>query len=369
MFKSKVINVTSSSMPPFEEYVEEIKGLWESRWLTNSGIKHQELEKQLKNYFDCENIKFFSNGHLALEAILNTMGLRGEIITTPFTYASTTQAIVRTGSTPIFCDIEPEHYTIDVNKIENLITENTVAILPVHVYGNICNYKEIEALASKYKLKVIYDAAHAFGVKIGDLSVAHLGDASMFSFHATKVFHTIEGGSVTFKDTKLSSKLDAWKMFGMQGKEDAEYIGTNAKMTEFQAAMGLCNLRHVEEEISKRKKVVERYRSNLDSIKGITLCTVQDGVKSNYSYFPVLFEKNIFGKDRDEIIEALSKHNIFARKYFYPLTSKFSVYKNQFTIQETPIAEEVSENILTLPLYADLQLVDVDRICELILRG
>jgi len=369
MSKSKVINVTSSSMPPFEEYVDEIKELWQSRWLTNSGIKHQDLEKKLKSYFSCENIKFFSNGHLALEAILNTMQLKGEIITTPFTYASTTQAIVRTGSIPVFCDVEPEYYTMDVGKIEALITEKTVAILPVHVYGNICNYKEIEKLASKYNLKVIYDAAHAFGVTTNDMSVANVGDASMFSFHATKVFHTIEGGCITFKDEELSNKLDAWKMFGMQGKEDAEYIGTNAKMTEFQAAMGLCNLRHVEDEINKRKKIVQRYRSNLSSINGITLCKEQNAVKSNYSYLPVVFEKNLFGKDRNEVIELLGKHNIFARKYFYPLTSQFSVYQDLFMIQKTPIAEEISKKILTLPLYADLELDDVDRICELILKG
>lgn len=363
-----MINVTRSSMPPFEEYISEIKDLWQTRWLTNNGKKHNILEEQLKKYLKIENITLYTNGHLALEAGLNVFDLKGEVITTPFTYASTTQAIVRNGLTPVFCDINFDDYTIDTKKIEELITERTVAILPVHVYGNICNYKEIDKIAEKYNLKVIYDAAHAFGVEVDGLSVGNLGDMSMFSFHATKVFHTIEGGCLIYKNCKLRDKLNALKMYGMLEKENAEFIGLNAKMTEFQAAMGICNLRHIDEEIEKRRIVVDRYRNLLNDVRGIKLLPIRKNVKSNFAYFPVYIDKHIFRKSRDEIIEALKIGNIYARKYFYPTTSNFSVYKNLFEIQSTPIAEKVSKNILTLPLYADLSTEDVDRICKIILR-
>ena len=365
----KQINVTRSSMPPFEEYVNEIKDLWNSRWLTNSGVEHQELEKELKKYLQINNITLFVNGHTALEAVLSTMDLKGEIITTPCTYASTTQAIARTGLTPVFCDIEPEFYTIDVNKIESLITEKTSAILPVHVYGNVCDYKKIAKISEKYHLKDIDDAAHAFGVTVNDIGIGNIGDVAMFSFHATKVFHTIEGGALTYKDDNLKKDLDAWKMFGMYDKEDAEMLGTNAKLTEFAAAMGVCNLRHVDEEIAKRKKCVEKYRKMLGNVDGIKLCKEQPGVISNYAYFPVYFDAEIFGKSRDDIADILGKNDIFARKYFYPLTSQFTVYKDKFNIQDTPVAKDVSLNILTLPLYADLAIDDVERICEIIIRS
>ena len=365
----KQINVTRSSMPPFEEYVNEIKELWYSRWLTHSGIKHQTLECSLKQYLYVPNLTLFVNGHLALEAALNVLNLEGEVITTPFTYGSTTQAIVRTGLTPVFCDIEPEFYTIDVNKIENLITEKTSAIVPVHVYGNVCNYKVIEKIAQKHNLKVIYDAAHAFGVTVDNIGIGNIGDAAMFSFHATKVFHTIEGGGLVYKDSNLKEDFDAWKMYGMYGKENAERIGLNAKMNEFAAAMGLCNLRHVNDEIAKRKRCVEKYREMLGDVAGIKLCKEQSGVISNYAYFPVYFNAEVFGKSRDDIADILAKNNIFARKYFYPLTSEFTVYKDKFNIQDTPVAKDVSLNILTLPLYADLAIEDVEKICEIIIRS
>lgn len=365
----KQINVTRSSMPPFDEYVSEIKNLWDSRWLTNSGVEHQKLEQLLKDYLQIKNISLFVNGHAALEAALNVLNLTGEVITTPFTYASTTQAIVRNGLTPVFCDIEPDFYTIDASKIEALITEKTSAILPVHVYGNVCDYKTIEKIAEKYNLKVIYDAAHAFGVNVDNIGIGNIGDVAMFSFHATKVFHTIEGGALTYKKQQLRRELEAWKMFGMYEKEDAEKIGTNAKMNEFVAAMGLCNLRHVNDEIAKRKKCVETYRELLADIEGIKLCKEQENVVSNYAYFPVYFDRKKFGKNRDEIADILAEKDIFARKYFYPLTSNFTVYQDKFKIQDTSIAKDVSLNILTLPLYADLALEDVERICEIIIRS
>lgn len=364
----KPIPVVKSSMPPYEEYIEEIKDIWESRWLTHTGPKHQALEKGLCDYLEVENIALFANGHLALELAINALELEGEIITTPFTFASTTQAIVRNGLTPVFCDINESDYTIDVNKIEELITEKTSAIMPVHVYGNICDIKAIEAIAKKYNLKVIYDAAHTFGVKVGNTAIGNFGDMSMFSFHATKVFHTVEGGGLTYKDSRYSHIFAKLRQFGMVGQESVPTIGTNAKMTEVHAAMGLCNLRHIDEEIAKRKAATLRYRELLSGVEGIKLCQPQQDVTPNYAYFPVLFEKELFKSNRDQVADLLENNNIYARKYFYPLTSEFEAYQKMFKIQNTPVAKKVSENVLTLPLYADLTLEDVDRICKVILQ-
>ena len=362
----KPIQVTRSSMPNFEEYIEEIKDMWESHWLTNMGVKHKQLEAELKDYLNSPNITLFTNGHLALECAIAAFNLSGEVITTPFTFASTTHAIVRSGLIPVFCDINPDDYTIDVDKLEGLITDKTSAIIPVHVYGNICNTNEIEKIAKKYNLKVIYDAAHAFGVTVDCVGAANFGDASMFSFHATKVFHTIEGGAVTYKDGSLSKKLDDLKNFGITGPESVEYVGGNAKMNEFQAAMGICNLRHIDDEIAKRKIVVERYIGRLGSVKGIKLCKPQTGAKSNYAYFPVVFDG--YKMNREEVFEKLKAENIYARKYFYPLTNSFECYKGRFDVEKTPVAKYVADRVLTLPLYADLALDDVDRICDIILR-
>jgi dTDP-4-amino-4,6-dideoxygalactose transaminase len=359
------IQVTRSSMPTFEEYMKEIKDIWESHWLTNMGEKHKKLEDELTQYLNTPNVTLFTNGHLALECAIAALNLTGEVITTPFTFASTTHAIVRNGLEPVFCDINSDDYTLDTDKLEELITEKTSAIIPVHVYGNICNVNAIERIATKYSLKVIYDAAHAFGVTVDDEGVANFGDASMFSFHATKVFNTIEGGAITFGNSELRKTLNDLKNFGITGPESVEYVGGNAKMNEFQAAMGICNLRHVDDEIMKRKVVVERYRENLSSIKGIKLAKLQIGVKSNYSYFPVVFED--YGLDRDEVYEVLKEHNIIARKYFYPLTTSFDCYQGRFNTEDTPVAKYIADRVLTLPLYADLAVKDVDRICEIII--
>lgn len=364
----RIIQVTQSSMPDFEEYCAEIKCLWDSKWLTNNGTKHKELEDQLLNFLKIDNISLFTNGHNALEAALNIFHRQGEIITTPFTFVSTTQAILRSGLKPVFCDIEPETYTIDALKIEELINENTVAIMPVHVYGNICDYKRIADIGKKHRLKIIYDAAHAFGVEIDGKGIGSLGDISMFSFHATKVFHTIEGGALCYSDPSLNPLFAAWKQFGMFGKEDAELLGTNAKMTEFQAAMGLCNLRHIDDEIEKRKKITEKYRKLLSNIKGIHLCPIPSNVKLNYAYLPITFNKGKFGKSRDEVMDLLAKENIFARKYFYPPTNKLQCCRNYIGAELTPIAHEVSNSVLTLPLYADLTMGDVERICRIITK-
>ncbi len=364
------ILVTRSSMPSFEEYCEEIKELWDSRWLTNNGVKHCLFEKQLKEYLHTPNVTLYTNGHLALENIIEAMNFQkgSEVITTPFTFASTTHAIARSGLTPVFCDIKPDDYTMDESKIEALITDKTCAIVPVHVYGNVCNVESIQHIADKYGLKVIYDAAHAFGVTYKGVSTANFGDASMFSFHATKVFNTIEGGAVCYNDKGFIQILNDIKNFGIHGPENTLYIGGNAKMNEFQAAMGICNLRHLDEEIAKRKRVVECYRGHLSGISGIKLCPEQDNVKSNYAYFPVVFSG--YKYNRDEIYKKLSEDNIFARKYFYPLTNEFECYEDLATadVSRTPVAKSISDNILCLPLYADLDLEIVDRICEIILK-
>lgn len=366
MNKQDKILVTQSSMPVFSEYCEEIKEIWESCVLTNMGIKHQKLEQRLLKYLKTKNITLFTNGHLALEYIIAAMDLKGEVITTPFTFASTTHAIVRNGLTPVFCDINSNDFTIDTSKIEKLITNKTSAIIPVHVYGNLCDIKNIDLIAKKYNLKVIYDAAHAFGVEKNREGVANFGDASMFSFHATKVFHTIEGGAVTYKDKKLTEKLNALKNFGISKNGEVNYIGGNGKMNEFQAAMGICNLYHLDEEISKRKKIVERYRKNLERVKGIQLIQYQEDIKPNYAYFPVVFDE--YKYSRDEIFEKLSQENIFSRKYFYPLISDFVCYKSSIDSKKTPVAKSISQKILTLPLYADLKEETVDKICEIILN-
>ena len=365
-----MINVTRSSMPEFDEYCNEIKELWDSHWLTNMGTKHKQLQASLEEYLNCPHVVLYTNGHLALENVIAAMNLPdgGEVITTPFTFASTTHAIVRNGLVPAFCDVNPEDFTIDVSKIEELITDKAVAIVPVHVYGKICDVEAIDKIAQKYNLKVIYDAAHAFAVKYKGVSSANFGGASMFSFHATKVFNTIEGGAVCFHDDELVVKLNDLKNFGIHGPESVTYVGGNAKMSEFQAAMGICNLRHLEAEIAKRKAVVERYDERLSSVEGIRISQPQKDVESNYAYYPVIFDG--FKKNRDEVFEELGKEGIIARKYFYPITNSFECYKDYPTAgaDKTPVAKYLGDRVLTLPLYADLALEDVDRICDIILR-
>lgn len=354
-------------MPSFEEYCNEIKELWDSHWLTNTGVKYVQLQKELVKYLGVSNLSLYTNGHLALEAALALFNFpRGsEVITTPFTFVSTTNAIVRNGLVPKFCDINLNDYTMDVNKIEELITDKTVAILPVHVYGNVCDVEKIEKIAKKHNLKVVYDAAHAFGVKYKGEGVGNCGDVSMFSFHATKVFNTIEGGCICFKNSDYSQAVEDMKNFGIRDEEHCLYIGGNAKMNEFQAAMGICNLRHINDCIQKRKELVKQYKKRLSGVKGIILCNEQKNVLSNYSYMPIVF--NRFKRNRDEVKDLLAKYDIGARKYFYPITNELDCYKN-FDKGDTPIAKFVSERILTLPLYADLTIEEVNNICDIILK-
>jgi len=362
-----LINVTRSSMPDFLEYIEEIKDLWDSHWLTNMGEKHKKFAKGLREYLDVPMVTLLVNGHLALECTLAAFNLQGEVITTPFTFASTTHAIVRNGLKPVFCDINEDDYNIDVKKIESLINEKTCAIVPVHLYGNVCDIEAIDKIARKYDLKVIYDAAHAFAVKINDIGIGNFGDASAFSFHATKVFNTIEGGAVTYNNEELKKTLYFLKNFGITGPETVEFVGGNAKMNEFQAAMGICNLRHIDAEIAKRQAVVARYRENLEGLKGIKLVQPQPAVKTNYAYFPIVFsgKKNL----RDAVFDELERNDIIPRKYFYPLTTDYDCYANHFNSNETPVAKNIANRVITLPLYADLTLNEVDQICSIILKS
>lgn len=353
-------------MPNFDEYCNEIKDIWDSRWLTNHGKKVQELEAKLKEYLGVKNVVLYTNGHLALEAAISYYNFPkgGEVITTPFTFVSTTNAIIRSGLKPVFCDINDKNYTIDASKIESLITDKTVAIVPVHVYGNVCDVEEIEKIARKHNLKVIYDTAHAFGVKYKGKGIANYGDVSMFSFHATKVFHTIEGGCLCFNDESMKLPLEQQKDFGIVDEASCDYVGGNAKMNEFQASMGICNLKHINQYISCRKRAVEQYMKRLSNIPGIKLLSKQADVYENYAYFPVIFDG--FKLSRDEIKDRLADHDIGARKYFYPITNEFTQIKNKYK-GKTPVALNISTKVLTLPLYSDLSIDDVNLICDIIL--
>lgn len=364
------ILVTRSSMPPMDEYVEEIRPLWESHWLTNIGAEHRKLEEGLKAYLGVGNIALFANGHSALECAIEALGLgadgRDEVITTPFTFASTVHAIVRKGLKPVMADVRESDYTIDPACVERLVTDRTCAIAPVHVYGNLCDVDAIRDIADSHGLKVLYDAAHAFGVRRYGASAASFGDASMLSFHATKVFNTVEGGAVCFRDPELGPELARWRNFGISGPEDVGRVGGNAKMDEFRAAMGVCNLGHVDAEIAKRARVEERYREGLEGAPGLKLIAPQPGVEPNHAYMPVFFQDS-FGATRDGVFGALAECGVGARKYFYPLVSDFACYRGRLDSSQTPIARDAAARVLCLPMYADLALEDVDRICDVVL--
>lgn len=363
----KEIFVTRSSMPSFEEYAEAIRPIFESRHLTNMGPVHQQFELGLKQYLGVDSLSLFVNGHMALETALQAMELEGEVITTPYTFASTAHAIARCGLTPVFCDVKPDDFTLDPDKIEALITDRTCAILPVHVYGNVCDVDAIEAIARRHSLKVIYDAAHTFGVTYRGRAAADYGDMAMLSFHATKVFHSIEGGAVVFHDPQYADSLQSLKNFGIDGPDSISRIGANAKMDEFRAAMGVCNLRHIDENIARREAVYTRYCERLGSVAGIRIPRYPALLKPNYSYYPVYFDEKRFGHGRDEVFEALREKSVFARKYFYPALNDCECYADLAARSATPVAHDASLHVLTLPIYADLALEDVDRICTVIL--
>lgn len=360
------INVTQSSMPSFEEYMEALKPVWESRWLSNRGAASVQFENDLKKYLGCENIWLFANGHVAMEVALQALDMKGEVITTPYTHISTTNAIVRNGLTPVFVDVKEDNYTINPELIEAAITDKTVAIVATHVYGFMCDVKAIDEIAKKHGLKVVYDAAHAFGVTLDGVSSANFGDAAMFSTHATKVFHTIEGGIVTYKDAELFNAMQYIVNFGFTSHEEAEYVGTNARMNEFEAVMGICNLRHINDEIAKRKVIGDRFTERLSGVKGIKLITPEEGLVWNYAYYPVIFDG--YKENRNEVMAKMEKEDIFPRKYFYPITTQFACFKEQYGNVNVPVAANAAECVLTLPMYANLSLENADRICDAILK-
>ena len=353
----KAIFVTRSSMPPYEEYIEAIKPLWDSHWLTNMGKYHIELENELKRYLDVPELSLMVNGHMALEMTIQAFGFPegSEVITTPFTFISTTHAIVRNHLQPVFCDVKASDGTMDETKIENLITEKTVAILPVHVYGNVCNVEKIQEIAERYNLKVIYDAAHAFGVKYKGKGIGSYGDASVFSFHATKVYNTIEGGAVAFSQHELYEEL-------------VVSVGANAKMNEFAAIMGLCNLRHIHSVLAERKKCTKLYKKELEKVEGIHFWTENKYATNNYAYFPILVDE-AFPLKRDDLYNCLKQQNICSRKYFYPLTSDQACFKNKYKKMNLDVARELSANIIVLPLYAGMDAGDIERIVDVISKN
>jgi len=364
---NKLIAVTKSSMPSFEEYCEEIKSLWDSRWLSNRGAIHKEFERLLQERMGVDYVTLYANGHVALEVAIDAFRFPkgSEVITTPYTHCSTTHSIVRNGLVPVFCDVNDRDYTIDVEQIEKYITDKTVAIVATHVYGLLCDVDAIDRIAKKYHLKVIYDAAHAFGVKRNGVDAISFGDASMISCHATKVFHTIEGGIVAFKDKDIYDRIESLVNFGFKGPEEVQYISTNARMNEFEAAMGICNLRHIDDEIARRKIAADRYVEHLSGVTGIHLIAPQDGVTSNYAYFPVFFDG--YKYNRNEVQEKLKKENILARKYFYPIVPDMKCYKETYSAKDYPVSRHAAETVLALPMFSDLSVEDVDTICKIVL--
>lgn len=364
--EERKILVTRSSMPSYEEYIEAIKPLWDSHWLTNMGTYHQQLEQKLKEYLKVPEISLTVNGHMALELAIQAFDFpkNAEVITTPFTFISTTHAIVRNGLQPVFCDVKPSDGTIDETKIEDLVTEHTVAIVPVHVYGHICNVDEIQRIADKYNLKVIYDAAHAFGIEYDGNGIGTYGDASVFSFHATKVFNTIEGGGVTFKAHSFYEKLYNLKNFGIRNEELVSEVGANAKMNEFCAIMGLCNLKNINRAINDRKESIKLYTDRLSKVEGVRIFEENHNIKSNYSYFPVLITDS-YKSSRNELYTKLREHGVYSRKYFYPTTADQACFKNKYKTINIPCAREMAEQVLSLPLYEGLTESEIDYITDL----
>lgn len=363
------IYVTRSSMPPYEEYCRAIKPLWESHWLTNMGQYHRELERRLTEYLGVPQVSLTVNGHMALELAIQSFDFPegGEVITTPFTFISTTHAIVRNHLQPVFCDVKDYDGTIDEAKIEELITPRTVAILPVHVYGNICNVDAIQTIAERYRLKIIYDACHAFGEKYKGNSVAAFGDISVFSFHATKVFNTIEGGAVCSKSHEIYERLYNLKNFGIRGEELVVSVGANAKMNEFAAIMGLCNLKHINDAIAERKHVSDVYRKELSDVTGIRIFEEKENIEYNYGYFPILVEDD-YPIDRDQLYERLNENGIHVRKYFYPLTADQACFKNRYRKVDLPVARKLSEQILVLPIYEEMTDEEIERVIKCMMK-
>lgn len=364
----KPIFVTQPAMPPLEELKPFLEDIWESKWLTNNGKYHQEFEKQLAKYLGVPFISLFSNGTLALITALQCLRITGEVITTPYSFVATTHALWWNNVKPVFADIEPEYFNLDPVKVEAAITPQTTAIMPVHVYGNPCNVNRYREIADTYGLKIIYDAAHAFGVKQKGNSILNYGDLSILSFHATKVFNTIEGGAIVCHDKKTKEKIDNLKNFGFAGETNVVAPGINAKMNELQAAYGVLQLKYIDEYIAKRKVIADTYRKRLSGIKGLRFLEDIDEADHNYSYFPILIDAKNYGKTRDELYNELKVNNIYGRRYFYPLISQLPTYKGYPTAKTNnlPIAEQITKEVICLPIYTDLEIETVKHICSII---
>lgn len=362
------VYVTRPALPPLNEFVEYLEKIWDSHILTNNGPFHQQFEKELAEYLGAKYLSVFSNGTLALVTALQALRITGEVITTPFSFVATTHSLWWNNIKPVFVDIEPEYFNIDPEKIEAAITPQTTAIMPVHVYGNPCKVDEIQRIADTYGLKVIYDAAHAFGVTVNGNSILNYGDLSILSFHATKTFNTIEGGAIICHDEKTKRRIDFLKNFGFADEVTVVEPGINAKMNELQAAYGLVQLKYVDNYISKRKSIAELYRQKLKTVKGLVTLNDIPGVRHSYTYFPVLIDERIYGIPRDSVYEELKKHNIFGRRYFYPLISQFPTYRglNSAKTENLPVATKTAEQVICLPIYPDLDINTIEEICNIL---
>lgn len=362
------IFVTRPLLPDLHLVNKRMREIWDSKWVTNNGQQHKDLQEKLMDYLAVDHLSLFTNGTMALLLGVKSLHLTGEVITTPFTFPATLQALDWNGLTPVFCDIEPDTLTIDVSKIEALITEKTSAILGVHVFGNPCDVLKIQEIADRHGLKVIYDGAHAFGAEINGKPVGSYGDMTMFSFHATKLFNTVEGGALVFKDKRLVTKLDLLKNFGIADQEEVVLSGLNAKMNEIQAAIGLETLKLIDEERKKRHELKKIYEEQLANVPGIRLLTPLENKASSYQYLVIEIDESSFGQTRDWLHERLQHHNIFTRKYFYPLCSDFTWYKHLVSAQprNLPQAQKTVKEVLAMPYYGELELASVVRICNII---
>jgi len=362
------IFVTRPIVPNLDNYRNRLESVWEKKWFTNNGEQHQLLEKKLQQYLGVSNISLFNNGTIALITACRSLRLSGEVITTPFTFAATPHVLTWNNIRPIFCDIEEKSLNIDADKLESLITSDTTGIMPVHVFGMPCDTGKIQKIADEYGLKIIYDAAHAFGTKVDNTGIGNFGDITMFSFHATKQFHTAEGGALAFREPSLKKRVDLLKNFGIKSEDEVIMPGINGKMNELQAALGLEVLEYLDDEREKRKRLFEHYREYLKNIYGVICLETGRDVYSNYQYLVIRIEKEKFGKSRDEVHEKFKRYNIFSRKYFYPLCSDYACYKQLPSSSQNnlQVANKIIHEVLCLPLYGDLQLDDINKICAIL---
>ena len=366
----KQITVTTPLLPNLDEFNALLKEIWDSKWITNNGSFHQQLEKELAEYLKVPYISLFTNGTLPLLTALQALRITGEVITTPYSFVATTHSIWWNGCKPVFVDIDPATGNIDPDAIESAITNKTTAIMPVHVYGKPCDVKRIKEIADKYGLKVIYDAAHAFGVEVDGESILNAGDMSTLSFHATKVYNTLEGGALVVHDADMKKRIDYLKNFGFAGETSVVAPGINSKVDEVRAAYGILNLRQVDAAIEARHQVAIKYREALRPVEGITFMDDMPGVKHNYSYFPIFVDAEKYGMTRDELYEKMRSHNVLGRRYFYPLISTFSTYRGlpSAAPENLPKAHQVADSVICLPMHHELSDGDVDRVLELIVK-